>query len=60
MRYHDSSLETRKPIICLAVDKLVGECFDLMAACVDSDQEVTELREKQKEILATLFYRKVF
>ncbi len=52
----DSSIETRRPIICAAVGSLLVECFPHVASCVDSEAEADELREKQRELLATLFY----
>ena len=56
-RTSDSSLETQKPIICETVDELLTTCFDLMTRCMDSDQEIRDLRERQGDLLATLFYR---
>jgi len=57
IRTSDSSVETRKPIICETVDELLTSCFALMTACMDSDEEVKELHERQGDLLATLFYR---
>lgn len=56
-RTSDSSLETQKPIICETVDELLTTCFDLMTRCMDSDEEIRDLRERQGDLLATLFYR---
>ena len=56
-RTSDSSVETQKPIICETVDELLTSCFDLMTRCMDSDEEIRDLRERQGDLLATLFYR---
>ena len=50
-------METRKPIICETVDELLTSCFALMTKCMDSDDEIKELHERQGDLLATLFYR---
>ena len=59
-RTSDSSVETRKPIICETVDELLTSCFALMTACMDSDDEIQELHERQGDLLATLFYRMTY
>ena len=56
-RTSDSSLETQRPIICETVEELLTSCFDLMTRCMDSDEEIRDLRERQGDLLATLFYR---
>ena len=53
-------METRKPIICETVDELLTTCFALMTACVDADEEIQELHERQGDLLATLFYRMTY
>ena len=53
-------METRKPIICETVDELLTSCFALMTACMDSDDEIQELHERQGDLLATLFYRMTY
>ena len=52
-----SSAEVRKPIICEAVDELLTTCFALMSSCIDSDVEIEEMHERQRDLFATLFYR---
>ena len=52
-----SSVEVRKPIICKAVDELLTTCFAKMSSCMDSDVEIGEMHERQRDLLATLFYR---
>ena len=56
IRLTDSSIESRKPIICGAIGDLLDNCFPHVAKCLDSDREAEDLHRKQRELLATLFY----